>query len=129
MRSRSPYATRPLPPACRAPGFRYAHLHAAHAHAVHLTDSSDATRYAATHPFDREVCCYAPVLKLLPLILLRCLAQVVMLQLLVIQIVAIKTLVLQMIAATLLRTQTVMIIFCPYSQGPPLDPWPENGHT
>ena len=49
--------TRPFTPACRAPGFRYAHLHATHAHGTHLTDSS-----AATH--------YAPLIKLLLLILL-----------------------------------------------------------
>ena len=102
MRSTSPYATRPFPTACRATNFRYSHIHAAHAHGVHLTDSSAITRYApfwsrglllrATH--------YAPVVKLLLLILLWCLVQVVVLHNLVIQIVAIKTLVIQVIAAT-----------------------------
>ena len=44
-RSKSPYTTRFFHPACRAPGFRFAHLHAAHAHGDHLTDSFAATRY------------------------------------------------------------------------------------
>ena len=120
---RSPYTTRPSIPGCGAPGFPYAHLHAARAvHSIdgsvdHLIERHTPIWMTGILPFEWQAysplidkptpiqwTSLLPMLKLLLLILLRRFVQILVLQILVIQIMAIQTFVTHMIVATLLRS-------------------------
>ena len=127
MRRRSPYTTRPSIPGCGAPGFLML-IFMLPMLSIWLRDLlpiwltgllpiwlTGPLPIWLTGPLLIWWVGLLPMLKLLPLILLRRLVQVLVFQILVIQVVAIQTLVTQMVAATHPNPQDH---FLPYSKKP-----------
>ena len=132
MRRRSPYTTRPSIPGCGAPGFLMLifmlpmlPIWLRDPLPIWLTSLLPFDWQAHSHLIDRPTPIWwtsllpirwidmLPMLKHLPLILLRRFVQILVLQVLVIQIMAIQTLVTQMVAATHPNPQDH---FLPYSK-------------